>query len=164
MDGREAMSFIDSHPHYYLQREASMNLSPARIASGLHAPLGMRPCQTLMFITLWITIRDLISLWLAYTLIFNTSSTWGWLRLRWCSCRLCHYRLHQWRRRWLRRNVVVVGRGSERHVSYEFFLCLFLLGPNQNWLTCKYESLWTHKRKLTKLIKKGHMSLCGDTI
>ncbi|KAL0794145.1 hypothetical protein Bca101_065522 [Brassica carinata] len=46
MDGREAMSFPGSHPHYYLQRGAFTNLSPSsQVASGLHAPPppGMRP-------------------------------------------------------------------------------------------------------------------------
>ncbi|CAH8321633.1 unnamed protein product [Eruca vesicaria subsp. sativa] len=45
MDGREAMSFPGSHPHYYLQRGAFTNLSPSQAASGLHAPPhpGMRP-------------------------------------------------------------------------------------------------------------------------
>ncbi|KAL0694060.1 hypothetical protein Bca4012_061240 [Brassica carinata] len=45
MDGREAMSFPGSHPHYYLPRGAFTNLSPSQVASGLHAPPppGMRP-------------------------------------------------------------------------------------------------------------------------
>ncbi|KAG2302750.1 hypothetical protein Bca52824_031401 [Brassica carinata] len=44
MDGREAMAFPGSHPHYYLQRGAFTNLSPSQAASGLHAPPpGMRP-------------------------------------------------------------------------------------------------------------------------
>ncbi|KAJ0265720.1 AT-hook motif nuclear-localized protein 5 [Hirschfeldia incana] len=43
MDGREAMSFPGSHPHYYLQRGAFTHLPPSsQAASGLHAP-GMRP-------------------------------------------------------------------------------------------------------------------------
>ncbi|XP_009112749.1 AT-hook motif nuclear-localized protein 5 [Brassica rapa] len=44
MDGREAMAFPGSH--YYLQRGgggAFTNLSPSQVASGLHAPPGMRP-------------------------------------------------------------------------------------------------------------------------
>ncbi|KAF8058392.1 hypothetical protein N665_1246s0012 [Sinapis alba] len=43
MDGREAMAFPGSHPHYYLQRGAFTNLSPSQVASGLHAPPGVRP-------------------------------------------------------------------------------------------------------------------------
>ncbi|KAJ0265568.1 AT-hook motif nuclear-localized protein 5 [Hirschfeldia incana] len=45
MDGREAMTFPGSHPHYYLQRGAFTNLSHSQVASGLHAPppQGMRP-------------------------------------------------------------------------------------------------------------------------
>ncbi|CAN6856603.1 unnamed protein product [Brassica oleracea] len=44
MDGREAMAFPGSHPHYYLQRGGAFtNLSPSQVASGLHAPPGMRP-------------------------------------------------------------------------------------------------------------------------
>ncbi|KAF2576323.1 hypothetical protein F2Q70_00001540 [Brassica cretica] len=44
MDGREAMAFPGSHPHYYLQRGGTFtNLSPSQVASGLHAPPGMRP-------------------------------------------------------------------------------------------------------------------------
>ncbi|KAF8117971.1 hypothetical protein N665_0007s0020 [Sinapis alba] len=43
MDGREAMAFPGSHPHYFLQRGAFTNLSPSQVAGGLHAPPGMRP-------------------------------------------------------------------------------------------------------------------------
>ncbi|CAH8391167.1 unnamed protein product [Eruca vesicaria subsp. sativa] len=47
MEGREAMSFPGSHPHYYLPRGGAFtNFSPSQVASGLHAPPphpGMRP-------------------------------------------------------------------------------------------------------------------------